>query len=72
MKFDQDIAITEVTDKTNLYDNYISFTKGFYQVSELDVKFNTPNITIASRQNNVYPSVQPHIAQFSNSLDLCV
>ena len=53
MKFNQDIAITEVTDKTNLLENYISFAKGFYQVSESDFNTNIPNITIASRQNNV-------------------
>ena len=53
MKYNQDIAIAEVIDKSNLFDNYISFAKGFYQVSESDYNSNAPNVTIVSRQNNV-------------------
>lgn len=52
MKFNQDIAIAELTDKSNLLSNYISFNTGFYQVSENDFNSTTPNVTIASRRNN--------------------
>ncbi len=67
MKFNQDIAIAEVTDKTNLLDNYISFAKGFYQVSESDFNSNTPNITIASRQNNIRDA---YILDFNVSFEI--
>ena len=67
MKFNQDIAITEITDKTNLLDNYISFAKGFYQVSESDFNSNIPNVTIASRQNNVRDA---YILDFNVSFEI--
>ena len=67
MKFNQDIAIAEVTDKTNLNDNYISFAKGFYQVSESDFNSNAPNVTIASRQNNVRDA---YILDFNVSFEI--
>ncbi|MDJ1505165.1 hypothetical protein [Xanthocytophaga agilis] len=52
MKFNQDIAIAELEDKSNLLNNYISFGNVFYKVSENDLNSATPNATIASRQNN--------------------
>jgi|694.fasta_scaffold116733_2 hypothetical protein len=67
MKFNQDIAITEINDKTNLLDNYISFAKGFYQVSESDFNSNIPNVTIASRQNNVRDA---YILDFNVSFEI--
>lgn len=67
MKFNQDIAIAEVTDKTNLNDNYISFAKGFYQVSESDFNSNIPNVTIASRQNNIRDA---YILDFNVSFEI--
>lgn len=53
MKFNQDIAITEITDKANIPGDYLSFAGGFYEVSENDLHTAAPNITIASRQNNI-------------------
>lgn len=67
MKFNQDIAILEVIDKTNLLENYISFTKGFYQVSESDFNSNTSNITVASRQNNIRDA---YILDFNVSFEI--
>lgn len=51
MKFNQDIAIIELTDKSTFLDNYVSFNKGFYKVSEIDFNSDVPNVTIISRQN---------------------
>lgn len=53
MKFNQDIAITEIRDKAAIPNDYLSFASGFYQVSESDLHTSAPNITIASRQNNI-------------------
>lgn len=52
MKFNQDIAILELIDKENLQKNYTSFSKGFYDISEVDVNPVNPNITVLSRQDN--------------------
>ncbi len=52
MKYNQDIAIVELTDTSNLHDNYISFHSGFYEVSERDINAATPNVTVTTRQNN--------------------
>lgn len=53
MKFNQDLAIAEITDKASIPDDYLSFAGGFYEVSESDLHTGAPNITIASRQNNI-------------------
>lgn len=53
MKFNQDIAITQIRDKADVPNDYLSFAAGFYEVSETDLHTTIPNITIASRQNNV-------------------
>lgn len=67
MRFNQDIAIAELTDKSNYLNNYISFNKGFYEVSESDFSSATPNVTIASRQNNKRDAF---ILDFNVSLEL--
>lgn len=67
MKFNQDIAITELIDKANLNANYISFAKGYYQVSEFDFNSNTQNVTIASRQNNIRDA---YILDFNVSFEI--
>lgn len=53
MKFNQDLAITELTDKAQIPNDYLSFAGGFYEVSESDLHTENPNITIASRQNHI-------------------
>ncbi len=53
MKFNQDLAITEITDKADVPNDYLSFAGGCYEVSDSDLHTAVPNITIASRQNNI-------------------
>lgn len=67
MKFNQDIAIAELTDQSDLLDNYISFITGFYDVSESDLNSVSPNVTIASRQNNKRDA---YILDFSVSFEI--
>lgn len=67
MLSDQDIAITEVTDNANLPADYLSFSKGFYQVSQNDLHTASANITIASRQNNIRDA---YILDFNVSFEI--
>jgi len=67
MKYNQDIAITELIDKSNLLNNYISFAKGFYNVSDTDFNSNVPNVTIASRQNKIRDA---YILDFNVSFEI--
>jgi hypothetical protein len=67
MLSDQDLAITEVTDKANLPTDYMSFSKGFYQVSQTDFHTASPNVTIASRQNNIRDA---YILDFNVSFEI--
>ncbi|MCD6067905.1 MAG: hypothetical protein K0S33_2731 [Bacteroidetes bacterium] len=52
MQFNQDLAIAELTNKSNLLKNYISFSKGQYIISDDDLHSPEPNVTIVSRRNN--------------------
>jgi len=67
MKYNQDIAITELIDKTNLMDNYISFERGFYEVSESDFNAAAANVTIVSKGNNKRDA---YILDFNVSFDI--
>lgn len=53
MKFNQDLAITEITDTAQIPGDYLSFSGGYYEVTETDLHTASPNITIASRQNHI-------------------
>lgn len=66
MKFNQDLAIAELTDQASLPANYLSF-KGFYRVSESDLQAASPNITIASRGNKVRDA---YILDFNVSFEI--
>jgi hypothetical protein len=52
MIFNQDIAIAEIIEKSNMLNNYTSFSNGYYIVSESDYNSKAPNATVLSRQNN--------------------
>lgn len=67
MKFNQDLAIVEVTDRAKLPNNYLSFAGGYYEVSEGDLHTAAPNITIASRQNNIRDA---YILDFNVSFEI--
>ncbi len=67
MKFDQDLAIVQLNDQSNLMDNYISFQKGYYKVGDADVSTNTPNITIASRNGKVRDA---YILDYNTSFEI--
>jgi hypothetical protein len=67
MKFDQDIAITQVVDNANLPTDYLSFAGGFYEVSQADLHTSAPNITVASRQNNIHDA---YILDFNVSFEI--
>lgn len=49
MNFTQDLAIVQLSDTNNVFDNYISFKNGFKELNISDVKTSTPNVTVASR-----------------------
>jgi hypothetical protein len=51
LHFAQDLAIVRLNETENLFDNYISFKKGYKELSIADVKTKVPNVTIASRKN---------------------
>jgi hypothetical protein len=67
MMFNQDIAIAEIMNKDGLLDNYISFSNGYYNVSESDFNSKIPNITIASRRNNIRDA---YILDFNVSFEI--
>lgn len=51
MHFTQDLAIVKLTQKKGLLKDYISFEKGYKELTINDVKTQSPNVTIASRIN---------------------
>lgn len=50
MDYTQDLAIVEITNKTNLFDGYTSFNNNYYVVTHKDI-LTTPNAIIESRPN---------------------
>jgi len=51
MNFLQDLALVELKEPNDLFENYISFNNGYRDLSITDIKTHQPNITIASRKN---------------------
>ncbi len=49
----QDIAIVQVMNQANVPGDYLSFAGGYYQVTDTDLHTAAPNVTIASRRNNI-------------------
>jgi hypothetical protein len=53
MRYNQDLAIARIYGENLIGNDYISFAAGYYDIEDKDISTPEPNITIASRNNNV-------------------